>query len=143
MAFANLETRKKRRESSFTREPNQTFSLENTSAPMGNMSSQPLKLGAKRKLSAREDEERDTAPADKGKDEFLFNRRTDSLAVSAANCTIASKSVSSNIGDNTAQGNLAVDKGASRQRTRDAAPISAPGRKALGESKQDHRCFSK
>ena len=100
-----------------------------------NLSSQPLKLGAKRKLSAREDEERDNALADEGKDEFRFNRRAEVSAGTAANGTSASKLVSSNLGGNMAPGDPAVARGASREKGRDTASISVTGRKALGESK--------
>ena len=134
--FANLETRKKRRESSITRESNQNSSLEDTSAPIGNLSSQPLKLGAKRKLSAREDEDRVNAPADKGKDEFRFNRRTEASSGSAANVTTASKSVSSILGGNKTLEDLTAARAPPREKVRDIAPISAASRKALGESKQ-------
>ncbi|MCJ1392216.1 hypothetical protein MMC18_005083 [Xylographa bjoerkii] len=83
LTFTNLETRRKRRESTFNKEPAAGLpsilptSLENTSTLIGTLSSQPLKLGAKRKLSVRDDDERLDAPAAAEKDDFRFNRRTE------------------------------------------------------------------
>ena len=81
--FANLETRRRRRESSSGKGHEQASLLgplddksqrEGVQEPM----KQPLKAGAKRKLGVRDDgDERNTASRLQQKDEFSFNRRNE------------------------------------------------------------------
>ena len=81
-SFSNLETRKKRRESSYTREAHHLDSpnLNNISISQPSLNGilgQSLKSGAKRKLSIRDVEERNEAPVAAVTDGFLFSRRNE------------------------------------------------------------------
>ncbi|MCJ1383044.1 hypothetical protein MMC17_006157 [Xylographa soralifera] len=139
LAFTNLETRRKRRESTFSKEPAAdltsilTTSLENTSTPIGTLSSQPLKLGAKRKLSVRDDEERIDPSVAPIKDDFRFNRRTE-----------ASNEPMRNVGSNEGAGGCSAmsrktpqefsgTRGDTREKAREVSLKPTTGRKALGE----------
>jgi hypothetical protein len=70
----NLEQRKKRRDSSSSLESRRSSKMEPMPATKDNTGS--LKVGAKRKLSVRDDEERETSikPAESSLDEFKFTR---------------------------------------------------------------------
>ncbi|MCJ1283857.1 hypothetical protein MMC26_003188 [Xylographa opegraphella] len=139
LAFTNLETRRKRRESTFSKErtANHTSGLpaglENTSTPIGTLSSQPLKLGAKRKLSARDGEERIDASTATVKDDFRFHRRP-----GASNEPM--KNVRNNEGSGggpetrrSSQLYLPDARDDTKDRPREVSLKSTTGRKALGE----------
>ena len=138
LAFTNLETRRKRKETTFSKEAaadttsSIPTSLEDTSTPIGTISSQPLKLGAKRKLSVRDDEEHNHASATAVKDDFRFNRRAE----------VSNKPIR----DEVSGGGLVICKkapqdptsarGDTNERTREISTKSTSGRKALEESKR-------
>ena len=78
---ANLETRKRRRESSHHREiedqkTSAKANQEATSKDLGTNVGQPLKSGAKRKLNMRDEEDQAVRSDDQEKDMFQFNRKT-------------------------------------------------------------------
>ena len=122
--FSNLETRKKRRESSHhleTSRPKITDTLSSTA--------QPLRSGAKRKLNARDDEE----PVEKiSEDDFRFNRRN--AASTGENGSEIDK-MGQSILQKVSQ-DLATVKEMSRDKSK-IAPLVATmtARKALGPSK--------
>ena len=138
LAFANLETRRKRRESTFSKESaadrtqNLSSSLEDTSTPIGTLSSQPIKLGAKRKLSVRDDEERIDLSAAAVKDDFRFNRRMD---VSNEAMRSVRSIESSGGGSETSRKTQQNTRGDTKDRGREVSLKSITGRRALGESK--------
>jgi hypothetical protein len=140
--FANLETRKKRRESSFGKEPGSSLSSaslstsrEGDSSQTGTLSAQPLKLGAKRKLSVRDDDGHIDVPAQGEKDGFRFNRITDGGNVSSKEATTLDTSVAINPSARKIAQDLATARGASRAKPADSAALTT-SRKVLGESKQ-------
>jgi hypothetical protein len=82
--FANLETRKRRRETTFSRNTNDGTNTDCETEKPGSVNStrslseQPIKQGAKRKLSSRdEDEAVDHPLPEKNRDDSRFNRRID------------------------------------------------------------------
>ncbi|MCJ1243490.1 hypothetical protein MMC30_000687 [Trapelia coarctata] len=137
--FANLETRKKRRESSFGKEPGHSLSStslstnkEEGSIQTGALSAQPLKLGAKRKLSVRDDESHIEASIQGEKDGFRFNRITDGANMNPKEAAPRDTSVEINpIARKIAQ-DLATTRGALRTKSSDTS-ASTTARKALGE----------
>ncbi|MCJ1431888.1 hypothetical protein MMC27_001244 [Xylographa pallens] len=135
LAFTNLETRRKRRETTFSIEAaadstsSIPTSLEDTSTPIGTLSSQPLKLGAKRKLSVRDDEERIDASAAAVKDDFSFNRRTEVSNISIRDEGSGGGLVISR----KAPQDTASARGDTKERAREVSTKSISGRKALGE----------
>lgn len=139
--FANLETRKKRRESSVGKEPGSSLSSarlptnrEEGLAQTGSLSAQPLKLGAKRKLSARDDDGHVTAPAPGENDGFRFNRVTDGTIEGAKEAATRDNSVAINPSARKIAQDLAAARGAARMKASDSS-ASITNRKALGESK--------
>jgi len=140
--FANLETRRKRRESSFGKEPASSLSSTSLStsreeglAQTGPLSAQPLKLGAKRKLSVRDDEGHVEAPAQGEKDGFRFNRITDGANANSKETATRDTSVAINPTARKIAQDMATARGASRTKNSDSSAATT-GRKALGESKQ-------
>ena len=141
--LANLETRKKRRESSHRRDVDLNANADSTKSTASiatNLpTSQPLKSGAKRKLNVRDDDEQSTVVEKLGKQDFHVNRRSSDLRISDNNNTKptlsrATKaasdkvpqatilSISSNDGNEKAIGTFAT--------------VTATGRKALEPSKR-------
>lgn len=114
----NLEQRRKRRDSSSSAESRRSSKVEPTPATKENMA--PLKTGAKRKLSVRDDEEHETAtkPAESSSDEFKFTR-----VVSEDRAK--SKPVSQERPGSKVARELAVARGAPREKSSaTAAPTS-------------------
>ena len=123
---ANLETRRKRRESSHHLENSRPLTVDTPSSTM----EQPLRSGAKRKLNARDDED----PVEKisEKDDFRFNRRN-------ANSTTSENSLEANKGQSIIQKvsqDLTAVREMSHGKLKPASLAStATARKALGPSK--------
>ena len=141
LAFTNLETRRKRRESSFSRESisgsasNQSTTLEETSTPIGTLPNQPLKLGAKRKLSVRDDEERVDGSTTTDKDDFRFNRRTEALIQHTEDIRSSEGSGGVPAQSTKLPQELAFSRPDLKEKVREVSIKSTTGRKALGESK--------
>ncbi|MCJ1405355.1 hypothetical protein MMC11_008582 [Xylographa trunciseda] len=139
LAFTNLETRRKRRESTFSKEPAPDFtsnlptSLENTSTSIGPLSSQPLKLGAKRKLSVRDDEERIDAFAAAVKDDFRFNRRTETTNEPFRDVGSIDDSHGGSVMSRKMDRDLANTRVDKKENPREVSLKSTNSRKALGE----------
>lgn len=138
--FANLETRKKRRESSFGKEPGSSLSStslstsrEEDSSQTGTLSAQPLKIGAKRKLSVRDDDGHIDAPAQGETDGFHFNRINDGVNVSSKEPATRDTSVAINPSARKTAQDLATARGVSRANTSDSSALTT-SRKVLGES---------
>ena len=139
---ANLETRKKRRESSHHREvrdqkSSTRLSQEVASKDPGTAPTQPLKSGAKRKLNMRDDEEdQPIIPDDHEKDAFQFDRRiadsrASESAVAKPNTIRANKSAREKVMQPAAGGaQIRRDKA-----TEAPAMVTSSNRKALGPSK--------
>ena len=140
--FANLETRKKRRESSFGREPGNSLSSANLSTSReegptqtGTLSVQPLKLGAKRKLSVRDDDGHIEEAAQGQQDGFRFNRINDGVNTNSKEAAPRDASVAINPSARKITQDLAAARGTSRTKNADSS-VSTTSRKALGDSKQ-------
>ena len=123
---ANLETRRKRRESSHHLETSRA-AIADTNSGTG----QPLKSGAKRKLNARDDED----PVEKissEKDDFRFNRR--SAAAPTGERSLEADKKGQSIIQKVSQ-DLATVREMSRDKSK-ATPLTttAIARKALGPS---------
>ena len=144
MLFPNLETRRKRRESSIGRDRSQL----NPPEPLNNLQkpkpfvppiiAQPFKSGAKRKLSTRDEDERVSIPAATDEDGFRFNRRAEDLrelgrADADHQTSSAGDASTSKVVDQafTAIGSALPYH---RDKARDAAAIITATRRALGES---------
>ncbi len=122
---ANLETRKKRRESSHHLETSRPVTTD-TSSTMG----QPLKSGAKRKLNARDDDD----PMEKSseKDAFRFNRKN--VASTVGENSLEADKKGQSIIQKVSQ-DLATVREMSRDKSREAPLVTTTtARKALGPS---------
>ena len=127
LGFANLETRRKRRASSFMKEAKgkddeTALELSETSNHNSDALGQTLRAGAKRKLSVREDE-RDVATRSSDSDGFAFNRKTGSGTKPHRDETSTTKSRSE-----SEPNKVSLD------RKRDTSVLKL-NRRALGESK--------
>lgn len=140
---ANLETRRKRRESSHSGDLGRAQKTEPSAAQRGNDllttssagSSQPLKSGAKRKLSVREDEEHTDALNPVEKEVFRFHRRNTPSSAPENPRTSASKLA--DLVSNKVTQDLAAARGTSRSTTRETACVTVTStRPALGPSKR-------
>lgn len=140
---ANLETRRKRRESSRSGDLGRLQKTESSAAQRGNDllatssagSSQSLKSGAKRKLSVREDEEHMDASKSVEKEAFRFHRRNAPLIAPENSRTSANKVA--NLVSNKVTQDLAAARGTSRSMTRETASVTVTStRPALGPSEQ-------
>lgn len=140
---ANLETRRKRRESSHSRDLGRAQKTESSAAQRGNDllatsstgSSQSLKSGAKRKLSVREDEEHMDASQSVEKEAFRFHRRNTPLIAPENPRTSANKVP--NLVSNKVSQDLAAARATSRSTTRETAAVTITStRPALVPSKQ-------
>lgn len=140
---ANLQTRRKRRESSYSSDMGRTQKIENSAAQRGNDlltssstgSSQPLKSGAKRKLSVRDDEEHMAASKSVEKEAFRFHRRTTPVIAPENPSTSANKTA--NIISSKVTQDLAAARGLNRSTTRETAAVTVVStRPPLGPSKQ-------
>lgn len=140
LAFMNLETRKKRRENYLNKgtglDPSEVSltSLEKTSMPTSTLSNQPLKLGAKRKLSVRDDEEPGNVPISSTTDGFRFNRRIEMTGVPNKDLKLHEpssmvKSANWKVSQDIAAPNADSDK------SRESTSVTSNNRKALRESK--------
>ena len=139
---ANLETRRKRRESSHSGDLGRSHKTESTAVQRGNGlltsssagSSQSLKSGAKRKLSVRDDGEQADASKSIEKEEFRFHRRNAPLTAPENARTSASKVT--NLISNKVTQDLAAARGANRATTKEIISVSVAGaRPPLGPSK--------
>lgn len=136
--FANLETRKKRRETSNLAQPIQdATSCSQPLQPLGatdeSMSKeQHIQSCAKRKLNARENENRSRPESGLSKDEFLFNRKyVDSSKKGLGSSGVTKKGVSG-----SQRGPQELVTQASHEKTKGSATVAPnKGRKALGPSK--------
>ena len=76
----NLETRRKRRESSHRRDVDvKDAKVDSTNMATAMPTIQPLKSGAKRKLNFRDDDDQPAIVEEPGKQDFHFNRRSSDL----------------------------------------------------------------
>ncbi|MCJ1475329.1 hypothetical protein MMC13_003991 [Lambiella insularis] len=139
LAFTNLETRKKRRESCLGKEADSDIittsstSLENTSKPIGAISKHPVKIGAKRKLSARDDEEHADAPTSTSTDGFHFSRRTEPVSVPTKDLKSQETLSTGRQTTKKVSQDIILPNGAPEDRSRDSAFANSNNRKALGE----------
>jgi Shugoshin C terminus len=119
----NLEQRRKRRDSTAPPEQKRASRFEPGPGQSGKEAAQPLKTGAKRKLSTREDEDgaSNTKPTETSPDDFKYTRKTiEEQPQSNASGAAPSKP----------QREFAVAKGAHREKTSSTAPLNT--RRALG-----------
>ena len=140
---ANLETRKKRRESSHHRDIGEQKSTakssqEATSRDPDVATGQPLKSGAKRKLNVRDEEDQPVRSDDQEKETFQFNRK---IADSRMNESTAAKPNISRTSKPARDKVSQVATGGSQVRKDRAAETPAiattNNRKALGPSKSN------
>jgi hypothetical protein len=122
---ANLETRKKRRESAHHLETSRSATTDTTST-----TGQPLKTGAKRKLNTRDDDD----PAEKinEKDAFRFNRKhvASTMVENSLEADEKGKSIIRKVSQD-----LATVREMSRDKSKEAPLIAiTTARKALGPS---------
>lgn len=146
---ANLETRRKRRESSHSSDLEHAQKTESSAAQRGNDlltsgsagSSQSLKSGAKRKLSVRDDEEPVDASKSAEKEAFRFHRRNAPVIPLQNSRTSADKAA--NLASNKVTQDLAAARGMNRSSRREtgSATVSST-RPPLGPSKQSSSCCS-
>ena len=138
---ANLETRKKRRESSHHRDIGEQKSTakssqEATSRDSGVATGQPLKSGAKRKLNVRDEEDQPVRSDNQEKETFQFSRR---IADSRTNESTAAKPNISRISKPARDKANQVATGGPQVRkdraTETPAIATTNNRKALGPSK--------
>ena len=144
---ANLETRKKRRESSHRRD----VSMENAhvdsnqdtaSLATAMPASQPLKSSAKRKINARDDKDEATIVEEPGNQNVQLNRRGSDLRVSENNITKPIPSGPIKLAEgNACEAVLSSNcgKDGKEKASGASAAVMATGRKALGPS----RCCKK
>ncbi|KAI9811465.1 MAG: hypothetical protein M1827_005448 [Pycnora praestabilis] len=135
---ANLETRKKRRDSITIPKSKSSsrFELKATQPP-GNVPNpaeatlaQPLKAGAKRKLDVRDDKQRTDTTSDAEPDGFQFNRRTGPSNESNQKAT--PNSIDSKVSRKISQ-DLATARGVMRDKHKPTPELSqVPERRALG-----------
>lgn len=140
---ANLETRKKRRESSHRRDvdvKNANVDSTKSTASMATAmpTSQPLKSGAKRKLNVREDDDQSAVVDESRKQDFQFNHRSSDLGMSDK--SIAKPILSKAINAASDKVPPAVIPSINVKGGREKAPgtsatVTASGRKTLGPSK--------
>ena len=131
----NLETRRKRRESS--------HNLEATSRPVQptgiqSTTDQPLRSGAKRKLNVRDDED----PTEKVSEKNIFRFNCKDVASITTGIKPDGEKIAQSIGQKVSQ-DLATVREMSRDRTREVAATTT-ARKALGPSKflpLPHPCY--
>ena len=144
--FTNLETRKKRRESSIGREFARLETLDSIEActmPVtleNTMGTQPAKLGAKRKLDARDDEDRVVPSAINEKDFFQFNRRSDALDGTGEEIARGALPTGNTIAGNKSSQDRSGVRPLSREKILEGMSLSNT-RKALGESKRHRTIF--
>ena len=126
----NLETRKKRRESFHQRESNQKrdgtdLIVHNVRPEAPTASAQPLKVGAKRKLTLCEENDRPSLEADK--DEFRFKRKNGDSAAHTVKPKISSR-------DKAIEASIDGVQGIRTENLKDKSKniIASTGRKALG-----------
>ena len=123
---ANLETRKKRRESSHHLETSRPVA-----ADVSSTMEQPLKSGAKRKLNARDDD--DLVEKVSEKDDFRFNRRN--VALTTGEYSLEKDRKGQSIIQKVSQ-DLATVREMSRDKSKVAHQVATTtARKALGASK--------
>ncbi|KAI9778742.1 MAG: hypothetical protein M1835_004852 [Candelina submexicana] len=139
--MANLETRKKRRDSAtipdFKRasrfEPRAGQSMEPSTTTAQEASEQPLRVSAKRKLDVRDLEDRSGPTRSTAGDDFPFQRNASTSTSSTEkqeqeNLTTAVSGVSTKITQD-----LAAARGVKREKAKSGNHVTAaPGRKALG-----------
>lgn len=140
---ANLETRKKRRESSHRRDVDvrdaSVDSTKSTASMATAMSTiQPLKSGAKRKLNVRDDTDQPATIDEPGKEDSQFNRRTSDFRINDNDVTkpIHSRSIKT-AGDKAPQAAVSsiFGKDGKEKASGASATVTGIGRKALGPSK--------
>ena len=138
---ANLETRKRRRESSHrmdvgVRNAN-VDSYENTASIAPAMApSQPMKPSTKRKFNAREEDHLSTMADERGKQGSLLNRRGSELPICENGLT---KSIPSEVikaaDERVADAAIPSKDGKDSKDSKGKSTVTATGRKALGPSK--------
>lgn len=135
---ANLETRKKRRESSHRRDVDVNDNVDSTkiTASMATdvPTTQPLKSGAKRKLNVRDDDDQPAVVDKLGKQDFQFNRRSSDLRMSDNKDTKptlsrATKAASDKVSHATIP--ISIGKDGKERAFGASATVTATGRKAL------------
>jgi hypothetical protein len=122
----NLEQRRKRRDSTAPSEQKRAGRFEPGSGQSGKEAEQPLKTGAKRKLSTREDEDgaSNTKPTETSPDDFKYTRKTIEEQPQSNTSGAAENKPSKT------QREFAVAKGAHREKTSSTTPLNT--RRALG-----------
>lgn len=140
---ANLETRRKRRESSHRRDvdvknTNVNFTKSTASIGTAMPMSQPLKSGAKRKFSIRDDDGEPAVVDESGKQDFQFNRRGSEFRINDNDNTkpIISRATKA-ASDKASQAPIPsiTGKDCKDKASGASATVTATGRKALGPSK--------
>lgn len=122
---ANLETRKKRRESAHHLETSRPSTTATTST-----TGQPLKSGAKRKLNARDDDDPEERITEK--DAFCFNRKN--VAPTIVENSLEADEKGKSIIQKVSQ-DLATVREMSRDKSKEAPlTVTTTARKALGPS---------
>ena len=140
---ANLETRKKRRESSHRRDVDvKTASVESTKSTTSTATAMPthqsLKSGAKRKLNVRDDDNQGAIADELGKQEFQFKPRSSDLRMGDSGVTKPTVSKATKpVGDKAPQAAALSNSGKNgKEKVSGAsATVTGGGRKALGPSK--------
>lgn len=122
----NLEQRRKRRGSTAPPEQKRAGRFEPGPSQSGREVAQSLKTGAKRKLSAREDEDgaSNAKPTETSPDDFKFTRRTIEEQPQPKTSGAAEKQTSKT------QREFAIAKGTHREKTSSTTPLNS--RRALG-----------
>ena len=122
----NLEQRRKRRDSTAPPEQKRASRFEPGPSQSGREMAQSLKTGAKRKLSAREDEDgaSNTKPTETSPDDFKYTRRTLEEQPQPKTSGVAEKQTSKT------QREFAIAKGAHREKTSSTTLLNT--RRALG-----------
>lgn len=135
--FANLETRKKRRESTFTRieEPEkgseQGKTTQRQKQATAAEASRVIKLGAKRKLSMR-DEDEATRPA-YSPEGFLYTKKPSEDSQAVVTLPIREASSSTTTSSRRSSQAPSVEKPKTLNKAKPATASAAPPRRALGE----------
>jgi len=140
MLSANLETRKKRRESSHHRDagdrnsnakPSQEATQKDPTATID----QPLKSGAKRKLHVRDEEDQPRRSEDEEKIAFQFSRKASESRLSETNTTKPNPSKTSKLVNERVSQNTAANIQSRRDKSIDVGAMpNTTNRKVLGPS---------
>lgn len=138
-SFSNLETRKKRRESSYTREENRPNDLDPSNVSvnqpiLNSILGQPLKSGAKRKFSARDEEKRNEPSVPTMTDGFRFSRRNEGTSEGYHDASKPEQRMDDGIHCNRTAQDILEARSTSTDKPSEAIKNLPAVRRALGES---------